>query len=199
MNKPRLIALAAVVSAAGAGSIIFANWDTGLPVQAPPGAFEILNKSTCTQAACGALLCLQANDVLADAGSSCTTRLGTCDFRVGQQARDWAADAGLTLGPQRYQRLRLVGLRCAGADGGFSFGIPMDDTGFPQFASVAQQTPLCVRAPLDGGGNCNRDEHDGGSRFFGKGNVFPAGDAIGSSCEPVNCTVMYGDNADVDL
>lgn len=199
MNRARLIALASAVAAAGAGSLVLVNWDTAQPISAPPGAFELLDRSKCTVAACGANLCLQANDVLADAGSACTSRLVTCDVRIGQQARDWAADAGLVLGPQRYQRLRFVGLRCAGADGGFSFGVPMDDTGMPQFASVAQQTPLCVRAPLDGGHlGCRRDEHDGGSRDFGRGNVFPAVDGVGT-CEPVQCSVMYGDDPEVDL
>lgn len=197
--KSRLLALAALLSSAVAGTLLLVNWDTGQMVQAPQGAFEIINRSSCTVAACGANLCLQANDVLADAGSSCTSRLVTCDVRVGQQARDWATDAGLALGAQRYQRLRFVGLRCPGVDGGFSFGVPMDDTGMPQFASIAQQPALCVRAPVDGSGTCTRDQHDGGSRYFGAGNVFPAGDAVGPDCQAVECAVMFGDNPDTDL
>ncbi|MBK7865210.1 MAG: hypothetical protein IPJ65_42755 [Archangiaceae bacterium] len=198
--KRRLLALAAALSAAGAGSLLLVNRDTGEPVTAPPGAFEILNRSACSVAACNANLCNQAENVLADAGSTCTTRLVTCDVRVGAQARAWATANGLTLGPQRYQRLRFVGLRCPGADGGSSFGVPMGDDGLPQFASLAQQTPLCVRAPVAGGTSCQRSERDGGFRFFGSGNVFPATESNGDpSCKPVGCSVLFGDDADRDL
>jgi hypothetical protein len=199
--KARLLALAALVAAAGAGTLVLVDWDTAQPVKAPPGAFEILDRTSCTVAACGAQLCAQADNVLVDAGSACSTRLVTCDVRVGQQARDWAADAGLTLGAKRYQRLRFVGLRCPGADGGSSFGVPMDSTGMPQFASVTTQAPRCARAPLDGGLDCLRTGAavDGGARFFGTGNVFLAGEASGTQCEAVQCGVVFGDDADLDL
>lgn len=199
--RQRLLALAVAVIGAGAGTVLLVDWDTGQVVDARPGAFEFLDRSACSQSACGASLCVQANDVLADAGSACTTRFGTCDFRVGARARAWAADAGLTLGPSRYQRLRLVGLRCPAVDGGFAFGVPMDDAGMPQFASVTQLTPLCVRAPLDGGTDCKKlgAEVDGGARFIGTGNVFPAAAAAGAQCEPVACSVFFGDDPSVDL
>ena len=192
--------LAAAVGLAGAGTLLLVDWNTGATVSAPPGAFELLNRESCNVGACAAGACTQANNLLADAGSSCTTRLITCDVRVGAQARAWAADAGVSLGAKRYQRLRFIGLRCPGADGGFAMGIPMGDDGLPQFMQVAQQTPLCTRAPVAGGTGCQRSERDGGFRFFGSGNVFPAAESNGDpSCEPVGCSVLFGDDADRDL
>lgn len=57
----------------------------------------------------------------------------------------------------------------------------------------------CVRAPLDGGLGCTRRLADGGTRFFGRGNVFPFDAGVGAQCEPVECAVMFGDNPDTDL
>lgn len=64
-----------------------------------------------------------------------------------------------------------------------------------------QPSKPCVRAPLDGGTDCLRDDGLGlgPRRFFGTGNVFPAAQAAGSNCEPVECTVTYGDNPDTSL
>lgn len=198
--KQRLLALAAVVAAAGAGTLVFVNWDTGLPDTPMPGAFDAFQTADCTPSACAANLCTQADNVLADAGSACRSRLVTCDnVRVGQRMRDWAADAGLTLGPQRYQTLRFVGMRCPGVDGGFSFGIPLDDTGLPQFSSATQMTPPCVRAPLDGGTDCRLVLPDAGLMFYGTGNVFPAAQSSGTQCEAVSCRVVFGDDPDTSL
>jgi hypothetical protein len=205
MTRAQLILLAIAVSGAVAGTVLLIQASTGQQVQAPPGTFEVIDRSSCTQNACGAPLCVTANNIMADAGLSCTAQLITCDMRVGQQARDWAAANSLTLGPQRYQRLRIVGARCA-VDGGFAWGIPLDDNGLPQFVSVAQVTPLCVRAPLDGGTDCLRAGFSGidgttptAPAFFGTGNVFPASLSSGTQCEPVACSVMFGDNPDVSL
>lgn len=199
--RQRLLALAALVASAGAGTLVFVNWDTGDRVRPRHGAFEILEDADCTPSACGVAACTQANNILTDAGSSCTTRLITCDnVRVGPAARQWAADNGLTLSASKYQTLRFIGLRCPGTDGGFAFGIPMNDAGLPQFMSVSQQTPKCVRAPLAGGTGCQRSQRDGGFRYFGAGNVFPAAESNGhASCEPVGCRVLFGDNPDTDL
>jgi hypothetical protein len=201
MNRNQLIALAATLAAAGAGIYRYTTSTQALDQQWPPGAFEIFDRDSCSVATCNAPLCQQADAVLADAGSSCSSRLVTCDARIGQSARDWLADAGLpALGPSRYQRIRFVGLRCAAIDGGSAFAVPMDDNGLPQFMSAAQVTPLCVRAPVDGGTACLRDRGDGdGGKFFGAGNVFPAGQAAGANCDQVNCTVVYGDDPDKDL
>jgi hypothetical protein len=62
-------------------------------------------------------------------------------------------------------------------------------------------TPPCVRAPLDGGLACQRlgALADGGTAFFGRGNVFPVDAGTGAQCEPVECAVFFGDNPDVSL
>jgi hypothetical protein len=69
-------------------------------------------------------------------------------------------------------------------------------------ASRAPEPPRlpCVRAPLDGGTDCQRMGTDrfGGPRYFGAGNAFPVGLAIGTQCEPCPCTVMFGNNPAVD-
>jgi hypothetical protein len=199
--RQRLLAIAAVAAAAVAGSVLFINWDTGRVAQQPQGAFEFLDRSQCQLgAACNAAQLRVANAIWADAGSSCSARFANCDVRVGAQARAWAADAGLTLGPQNYQRLRFLGALCPAADGGQNFTVPMGDDGLPQFMSIAQQTPGCVRAPVAGGTSCQRSEGDGGFRYFGAGNVFPAALSNGDpSCQPVGCSVFFGDNPDIDL
>lgn len=199
--KARLAALAAAVSLLGAGAALFFNWESA-EVEGTitsVGNWEMIDKSSCTMRLCNAPACDVARDHLADAGrASCDPRFFACDFRITQKVRNLAADAGVTLGPQKYQRLELVALRCPAIDGGFAFGVPMDDSGWPIYA-VSQTVPRCVRAPLDGGLTCRRDEKDGGSRFFGTGNVFPSGEAIGTGCEACGCTVVYGDSADTDL
>lgn len=190
--RARLLALAAAVSAAGAGSLLLVDWDTGQPVTYPPGGFEVLDRSDCTPSVCGLAACDRANDVLADAGDPCRARLVTCDVRIGATARAWLSDAGLALGPKPYQRVQFIGLRCPAVDGGFAFGVPMDDHGLPQFMRATAVTPRCVRATAAG---CQRSERDGGFRFFGLGNVFPASESNGhASCEAVGCSVFFGDD-----
>jgi len=62
----------------------------------------------------------------------------------------------------------------------------------------------CVRAPLDGGTDCLRDDGTG-PRFYGTGNVFDATQASGSNCEPVaaGCPsaggVVFGDDPNQTL
>lgn len=199
--KQKLLALAAVLSAFGAGTVVFMNWENGTVerVIADTGSWQAVDRSSCATSACNAPACTVAQNHLTDAGSPCVPRFIDCDFRITQHMRDLAAIAGDTLGAQTYQRLRVIALRCPAAGGGFSFGVPFSDAGWPVFASVLQQTPLCVRARVNGTGTCTRDEHDGGSRYFGAGNVFPAADAVGPDCEPVGCSVFFGDNPDVSL
>lgn len=198
--RARLLALATLVVSLGAGVVVFVNWDTGEVDRTIDnfGAFEVMDRASCSTAACNTAQCVQAQNILADAGSPCVPRFVDCDFRVGQRVRNLAVDAGAQLGPQKYQRLRLVALRCPAADGGNAFGVPFDDNGWPIYA-VATATPRCVRAPLDGGLNCRRVLPDGGTRFFGTGNVMPAAEATGAQCEAVGCSVMFGDNPDTDL
>lgn len=68
------------------------------------------------------------------------------------------------------------------------------DAGFP----FVKATRRCVRAPADGG-VCLRSNGDGGWRDFGMLNVFPANEAAGSGCEPVECTVLAGENPETAL
>lgn len=191
--KQRLVALATALVATGAGTLLFVNWDTGQPAQPRRGGFEIIDCSPPT--ACAAPACVQAQNHLNDAGfPACSPRLVECEVRVGQAARNWASDAGLELAPKPYQSVRLVGMRCPGADGGFAFGIPLDDDNLPQFKSIAASTPPCVRAPV-GNTTCLRDPPGAEpARFIGELNVFPATEASGTGCEPVGCRLFFGDS-----
>lgn len=68
-----------------------------------------------------------------------------------------------------------------------------------RLASVGGAAPDCVRAPV-GVLTCLRDPPGAApAAFFGEMNVFPAAEASGPGCQPVACTVMSGDNPDVDL
>lgn len=198
--RQRLLALAALVSSVGAGVVIFANWESGsVDVQIERiGSWEMLDRSSVTMAACNNQQCTVAQNILADAGSGCTTRFAEGDFRVSNRMRACFADAGVALSAKGYQRIRLIALRCPAVDGGFSFGVPMSDEGCPVYG-VAVVSPLCVRAPLDGGTGCRRRLPDAGTRFFGTGNVMPVDAGVGAQCEPVGCTVFYGDNPDEAL
>ena len=196
--RQRLLALAALVSAAGAGTVLFAQWNAGSIDAAPelPGGWELVDRQSCTTAVCNAPRCIEANNVLADAGrGNCDTRLVACDVRLGARARALAEDAGDAPGPRKYQRVRFVALRCPAADGGSAWAIPVTDAGYPAWGT-AVVTPRCVRAPADGGTLCQRSERDGGYRYFGTGNVIePASESNGhATCEPCGCRVMAGDS-----
>lgn len=56
-------------------------------------------------------------------------------------------------------------------------------------------TAKCVRAPFMNT-TCLHREPDGGARFIGEYNRFPASEAAGSGCESVACSVYVGENAD---
>lgn len=202
MTRAQLLAVATAIGTLAAGTVVFLRGtDSGdlSGTVLSTGMLQALDLSACTASVCNAPACTQAKNELADAGSPCTVGFESCSFRIGQRARDLAADAGTVLGPQTYQRLKLVGMRCA-VDGGFTYAIPVDDNGWPLYA-VSQDTPPCVRAPLDGGSSCLRTGvlPDGGAGFFGTGNVFPAAQAAGSNCDRVECGVFYGDDPDMSL
>jgi hypothetical protein len=198
--KQKLLALAATLTALGAGAVVFLNWNDGTVerVIVANGSWEAVDRDSCTAGACTTQQCTAASNHLADAGSPCVPRFVDCDYRISQRMRDLASGAGVVLGPQKYQRLRLIALRCPGADGGLTFGVPLDDAGWP-FYAAAVTPPMCVRAPLDGGLGCTRRLADGGTRFHGTGNVMPVDAGVGAQCEAVGCTVFYGDDPDVDL
>lgn len=205
MTRARIIALATILAGLGAGTVKFLYGNApsvAAAMQADTvvggfGSLEVLDRSQCSVAACNAPACQQAQAVLDDAGQACAVGFVDCSVRIGAKARTLASSAGVTLGPQTYQRVRLIGMRCA-VDGGFTYGVPVDDAGWPIYA-VTTATPLCVRAPLDGGLDCERDEGDGGSRFIGTGNVFPVAKGVGAQCEAVECTVFSGDDPNATL
>ncbi len=203
--KQRLVAIVAALSAAGlgAGAIVFVNWNDATieRVIVDVDGWTLMERDSCVPRACALTSCVQAQNHLTDAGSTCVPRLVACDWRITQGIRDAAAAAGVTLGPKKYQRLELGTLRCPGEDGGFTWTVPRADSGWPVIADVVPEvTPRCVRAPLDGGALCQRSERDGGFRYFGAGNVFLSSESNGhAQCEPCGCSVMYGDNPDVDL
>ncbi len=185
--KARLVAIAALLTAAGAGSIFFVNWDTAQVEKLPIsfGAFEVFDKSQCTTSACGTAACDIARDHLTDSGfGSCTLRFIECPVRLGQRARNLGLDAGVTFGPGKYQQVRLTAMRC-----GTALGIAVDNNGWPTYA-VATGTPGCKRR--DAGvpvAQCQRV--DGGNQ--GDENQYPASELTGAGCTPVPCGVIFGD------
>ena len=56
-------------------------------------------------------------------------------------------------------------------------------------------TAKCVRA-TGKATTCQRRLADGGSRYFGALNRFPATEAVGTGCEAVACSVFAGEDAD---
>lgn len=199
--KQRLLALAAAVSALAGGSVVFFNWESGKPerVVVDVDGWQMLDRDSCSVRLCNAGQCDAARNHLADGGygATCDPRFVACDWRVSPKMRSCLMDAGVALGTKKYQRVELLALRCL-VDGGVAWGVPVDDAGCPIWAtSSAAVTPRCVRAPA-GNTTCRRLLPDGGSRFFGELNVFPAAEATGTGCEAVGCTVMFGDT-DGDL
>lgn len=203
--RQRLLALVATLTAAGlgAGSLVFIKWNEPHLIEhfvANVDGWELMDSDSCVPRACGTAKCTAAQNHLADAGTGCVVRLVACDWRVTPRMRAAASANGVALGPKKYQRIEVGAMRCPGADGGFAWAVALDDAGWPIVADVAEVTPRCVRAPLDGGQLCRRSERDGGFRYFGAGNVFPADESNGhAQCEACGCAVVFGDDAEVDL
>lgn len=202
MTRAQFLAIAVAVGALGAGAALTYNYQAGVVDMTiiSPGHWDQLNAASCTSPGpCNSTPCVQAKSVLTDAGSPCVPILVDCDWRITPLMLSCLADAGIATGPQLYQRLELIDLRCPAVDGGFAFGGPFDSNGCPAFPAAAV-TPGCVRAPLDGGQLCLRDLHDGdGGKWFGTGNVFPLSQRAGSNCDAVVCGVFYGDDPETSL
>jgi hypothetical protein len=201
--RARLLAIIAALSAAGLGSgaLVFVRWNEPHAIEhvvANVSGWDLMDSDSCVPRACNTAACTTAQNHLTDAGSPCVTRLVACDWRITERMRAAASASGVTLGAKKYQRLEVGALRCPGADGGFTWAVPLTDAGWPIVSDVVAVTPRCVRAPLDGGLGCQRRFPDGGTRFFGTGNVMPVDAGVGASCEPVACSVMFGDG-DRDL
>lgn len=202
--RARLLAILGAMTAAGlgAGALTFVQWNEPHVLEhvvANVQDWDLMDSDSCVPRACALPSCVVAQNHLADAGTGCVTRLVACDWRITPRMRAAAAESGVTLGPKKYQRLEVGALRCPGADGGFAWAVPLTDAGWPVVGDVAEMTPRCVRAPLDGGTNCVRRLPDGGTRFFGTGNVMPVDAGVGAQCEPCGCSVMFGDDPSVDL
>lgn len=192
--RARVIAISLALVGMAGGVIVFFNWETATVVQLYDEDWEFVDKNKCDLNPCALNACVAAQNHIDDAGLPCVTRLADCPMRINARIRAAATANGVTLGPQTYQQLRFGVERCAADGGGFSFGIALDDAGWPMLASVAQVTLPCVRAPLDGGTNCFRS-----GAFYGRGNVFPVSLATGTQCEPCACIVFFGDNPETDL
>ena len=190
--RARLLALAAFLSAAAVSTVAFLNWNTGEreTLAGAFGAFEVVDRSFCTSAPCGAQACDQAHDVLADAGSSCTLRLVECPVRLGARARAQAADAGVAFSDAGYQQVRFVAMRCP-VDGGFTVGVPVNDAGWPVYSVSAINSP-CAWKPT-AGADCSRVAEDGGLSDPGARNTMQAGRWVGAGCARTACVVVAGE------
>jgi hypothetical protein len=202
--RQRLLAIIAALSAAGigGGALVFVQWNEPHSIEhvvVNVQDWDLMDSTSCDPRACNTAACTTAQNHLTDAGSACVTRLVACDWRITPRMRTAAAESGVTLGPKKYQRLEVGALRCPGADGGFAWAVPLTDAGWPVVSDVVAVTPRCVRAPHDGGLGCNRRLDDGGLRFFGTGNVMPADAGVGAQCEPVGCSIIFGDDPSEDL
>ena len=98
-------------------------------------------------------------------------------------------------GRARLGESKVVELPDAGV--GYAYPVDLDDGGV-EFR-VTSDAP-CVRRPEGAPvASCLRRESDGGSRDFGTLNRFPADEAVGASCEPVACSIVFGeDDAEAD-
>lgn len=197
--KQRVIAISLVLLAAGAGTIIAFNWESAPQVEAVFGAdWDFVDRDSCELSPCNAAACVAAQNFIDDAGFPCNVKFAACSVRVNARLRAAALANGISMSAAKYQHLKL-GVEICTVDGGRTFGLALDDAGWPLLGTVATSTPPCARAPLDGGTDCRRSEGDGGSRFYGTGNVFPAGLAVGAQCDAVECSVFFGDDPATSL
>lgn len=203
--RQRLLILVSTLTAAGlgAGSLVFVQWNEPHVVEhvvVNVRDWTLMDADSCAPRACTLPACTTAQAHLTDAGTGCVTRLVACDWRITPRMRTAAAESGVTMGPKRYQRLEIGALRCPAVDGGVLWAVPLNDAGWPVIADVVPAvTPRCVRAPHDGGLGCVRRLPDGGTRYFGAGNVMPADAGVGAQCEPCGCVIVFGDSAENDL
>lgn len=86
---------------------------------------------------------------------------------------------------------RVAAALVAGAVGAVTAVAALQPTAKPRIG--------CVRAPIDGGTDCQRVGAliDGGAAYFGAGNVFPAQQAAGDQCEPAPCRGTFHKSPDL--
>lgn len=190
--KNKLIAIALTLGALGTGSY-FVNWNTGQVDDTlidSFGALESYDKSQCSVSACNTAQCNAARRHLDDAGfTNALLREVECPFRIGQRARNIAADAGFALGPAKYQMLRMVAMRRPVDGGGFAFGVAVDDKGWP-IEAVATGTFPCAWKPRDGGVCTTLDGGDPGVE-----NTMQPGQWAGAGCVRKACVEIAGDSS----
>jgi hypothetical protein len=93
-------------------------------------------------------------------------------------------------GRARLGESKVVELPDAGI--GYAYPVDLDDGGTEY--RVTSDAP-CVRRPEGAPvASCLRREPDGGSRDFGTLNRFPASEAVGSGCEGVACSIVFGES-----
>lgn len=93
-------------------------------------------------------------------------------------------------GRARMGESKVVELPDAGV--GYAYPVDLDDGGTEY--RVTDAAP-CVRRPEGAPvASCLRREPDGGARDFGDLNRFPASEAVGAGCEPVACSIVFGEN-----
>ncbi len=201
--KSKLIAMAVLVASFGAGRVVFVNWDSGQVDATLPdsfGALEAYDKSLCTADPCAspavAVNCEAARRHLDDAGyTNAILREIECTFRIGQRAKDMAADAGFALsvgsdgGVAKYQQIRFVAMRRPGIDGGFAYAIATKDNGWPIEAALVGTFPCAWRN--DAGATCGFV--DGGEP--GLQNTMQAGQWVGAGCWRKSCVEVAGDTS----
>jgi hypothetical protein len=164
---------------------------------------------------------------LVDAGFVRASHVATCPVRLSPECVALGEDSGMQL--HAYERMKFPCAITALPDGGREIQLPpigttSDDVcvevldwndcsivptdggvfgeAFP--FSVAGVTRKCVRAKLDAGLPCLRASPpllDGGTAYsFGEGNVFERTQAVDpTTCEPVECVVVSGDDPGVEL
>ncbi len=145
------------------------------------GSLEVVDRNACTISACNATQCIQAGNILADAGSAAVLKFADCPLRIGQRARDIASDAGLIFPAGVYQQARFIVMKV-----GTTYGVPVTDTGWPVYAVSSQAFP-CAWKPV-GGSNCTK--LDGGNP--GTENTMQSGDWVGAGCVRKACVEIAG-------
>ena len=190
--KSKLVAIAAFLAAVGAGTY-FVNWNTGTEDTTLPdsfGALESYDKSRCVVTACGAAECVTALAHLQDAGvTNATLRFIECPMRIGQRARNLAADAGLIFSASKYQEVKVIAMRVPADGGGFAFGIATNNDGWPMFAVTSEVFP-CAWKP-NAGATCTR--LDGGNP--GLENTMLENEWVGAGCQRKACLEVAGDSS----
>ncbi len=177
--KALLLALAAYLSARNGAGLVY--WTSAS--YAGETGLEIVDRNSCSVSNCGAAQCVQANNILADAGSACTVKFVDCGLRINATARDMAADAGLIFPSGSYQQARFIAMRCGNA-----LGVPVTDAGWPIYTATSQPFPCAWSNPDSG--VCTGIDGGAVENFL----TLRAGEFSGS-CQRKSCFEFAGDSS----